>query len=159
VGHWQRRQVLLPFVDHLIVETSGDVSEQGSGECVVKIGFALAVALGLVVLCISTQAQAQQTLAPYEEHAKFTRAAQTVAPLTSELFGDQISLYSGATEFVVTDIDLPGNNGLPVQLRRGFKVEPRKATEQRRVLCPVPCSSLLQCLRLFILVGTGNAVG
>lgn len=83
-------------------------------------------ALGLAAPWTVTHAQAQSTVAPYEEHSKFTRAAQQVSPLTSELFGDNISLYNGSTEFSVTDISLPGNNGLPVQLTRRFKVEPRK---------------------------------
>lgn len=85
-------------------------------------------ALGLAISWAGALAQ-PQTIAPYEEYEKFTRAAQAVAPLTSELFGDQISLYNGSTEFVVTDIDLPGNNSLPVQLRRRFKVESKKSLE------------------------------
>lgn len=72
---------------------------------------------------------AQSALAPYVEHEKRLRAAQEVAPLKSDLFGDSISLYNGAVEFAVTDIDLPGNNGLPVQLRRRFKVETTKEVE------------------------------
>lgn len=74
-------------------------------------------------------ARAQSDLAPYVEHEKRLSASQMVSPLSSDLFGDNISLYNGATEFAVTDIDLPGNNGLPVQLRRRFKVESLKEVE------------------------------
>lgn len=37
--------------------------------------------------------------------------------------GDSVSLYNGATGFSATDISLPGNNALPVQLSRRFSVE------------------------------------
>lgn len=66
---------------------------------------------------------------PYQEHAKKIRSAQEVAPLTSDLFGDSISQYNGATELSIVDVDLPGNNGLPVQVKRRFKIEPRSDLE------------------------------
>lgn len=72
---------------------------------------------------------AQEPLMPYQEHEKKIRSSQQVAPLTSDLFGDAISLYSGATEFSVVDVDLPGNNTLPVQIKRRFKIEPRSDLE------------------------------
>ena len=39
------------------------------------------------------------------------------------LFGEQVSLYNGSTTFSVTDIDVPGNNALPVRLSRRLAVE------------------------------------
>ena len=77
----------------------------------------------------SPAAMAQEPLMPYQEHEKKIRSSQQVAPLTSDLFGDAISLYSGTTEFSVVDVDLPGNNALPVQIKRRFKVEPRTDLE------------------------------
>lgn len=59
---------------------------------------------------------------PYQEHAKRLKAAEMAAPLTSQLFGDSVSLYNGTGEFSVVDIDIPGNSGLPVRLGRRFKV-------------------------------------
>ncbi len=76
----------------------------------------------------SASLHAQEPMRPYEEHAKRIDAAGKVGPLGSDLFGDQISLYNGATEFSVVDIDLPGN-GPPMQLRRRFKVETKKGGE------------------------------
>lgn len=84
---------------------------------------------GILWLLLSEKAIAQSPLAPYVEHEKRLRSAQEVAPLKSELFGDNISLYNGSVEFAVTDIDLPGNNALSVQLRRRFKVESMKEVE------------------------------
>lgn len=70
--------------------------------------------------------QAPAPMTPQEDYAKRLRAAELVSPLTSDLFGDSVSLFNGATEFAVVDIDIPGNGGLPVQLRRRFKVDSRK---------------------------------
>jgi len=62
----------------------------------------------------------------YEEFGKRLRAAQEVTPLTSDLFGDHVSLYNGSIEFDVTDIDIPGNGGLPVQFGRRLETEDRR---------------------------------
>jgi len=60
---------------------------------------------------------------PYQEYRKHIESAQTLTALTDGLMGDSVSLFNGATEFAITDIALPGNNGLPVQLRRRFSIE------------------------------------
>lgn len=65
------------------------------------------------------------TVQVYEDYDKRVRSHESVTPLGSEVFGENISLYNGATEFRVVDIDLPGN-GPPVQLARRFKVEARE---------------------------------
>ncbi|MEL1264111.1 RHS repeat protein [Pseudoxanthomonas putridarboris] len=82
-----------------------------------------------MALCGQAHAQSDSSLTPHLEHEKRLRAAEQVGPLKSDLFGDSVSLYNGASEFAVTDIDLPGNNSLPVQLRRRFKVESFKEVE------------------------------
>ncbi|OOG43518.1 hypothetical protein [Rhodanobacter sp. C05] len=66
---------------------------------------------------------AQDTDQVYEDYTRDLRAVQEVTPLTSTMFGDQVSLYSGGTQFDVTDIDLPGNSRLPVRLGRHFLVQ------------------------------------
>ena len=60
---------------------------------------------------------------PYQEYRKHIESAQTLTALTDGLMGDSVSLFNGATEFAATDINLPGNNALPVQLRRRFSIE------------------------------------
>ncbi|KAF1722098.1 wall associated protein [Pseudoxanthomonas wuyuanensis] len=79
--------------------------------------------LATVSMATCSMALAQTT--PYQEYDKLVKAAEMVAPLKSDLFGDNVSLYNGATEFSVTDIDLPGNHALSVRLGRSFKVELR----------------------------------
>jgi len=66
---------------------------------------------------------AQEGIAPYLEYAKRIEAARRLSALETGLFGEQVSLYSGGTEFSVTDIDIPGNNALPVRLSRRLPVE------------------------------------
>jgi len=45
-------------------------------------------------------------------------AAKSMATLGEGAFGDSTSFYDGATSFSVTDLDLPGNDGLPVRITR-----------------------------------------
>ena len=71
-----------------------------------------------MAICLSSQAAE-----PYQEYRKHIESAQTITALTDDLMGDSVSLYNGATEFNAVDIDLPGNNALPVQLRRRFSIE------------------------------------
>ena len=75
----------------------------------------------LVAVC--SAAGAESPITPHTEYFKRIRSGELVSPLTSELFGEQVSLSSGSTEFVVTDIDLPGSNALPVRLQRRFVVQ------------------------------------
>jgi YD repeat-containing protein len=82
-----------------------------------------------LLFAATAAAQTSSGRMPWQEYNERIRSAELMAPLTSELFGDQISLSDGSTEFVVTDIDLPGNSALPVQLRRRLKVESKKEME------------------------------
>ena len=60
---------------------------------------------------------------PFQEYGKRVKAGSTVEPITSSLFGDQVSLYNQAATFSHIDIDMPGNDQLPVQLRRQYVIE------------------------------------
>jgi hypothetical protein len=91
-----------------------------------KSSVTLASVLLAAAFNLPSASLAQATMTPQEDYAKRLRAAELVSPLTSDLFGDSVGLFNGATEFAVVDIDLPGNGGLPVQLRRRVKVESRK---------------------------------
>jgi RHS repeat-associated protein len=52
------------------------------------------------------------------EPGRRVKAAESLGVLGSDLFGDSISFSTGGLSFSVTDIDLPGNNALPVRLTR-----------------------------------------
>jgi RHS repeat-associated protein len=62
------------------------------------------------------------TVPVYVEYDKRVRASEQLPALGSELFGDEMSLYLGQTTFRHVDIDIPGNNELPVQLSRRFTI-------------------------------------
>lgn len=78
----------------------------------------VATALTLCVVAGSVSA-----VEPYQEYRKLIESAQNLTALKDDLFGESVSLYNGKTEFAVTDVSLPGNNALPVQMRRRFSVE------------------------------------
>ena len=61
-----------------------------------------------------------------EEHAKLIDQRRNLGVLGPDLMGDQTNLQTGSTEFIHTDISLPGNSGLPVELIRRFSVEPKR---------------------------------
>lgn len=63
-----------------------------------------------------------EAVAPWEEYGKFIQARSTLSTQGPTLFGDDVNLHTGTLSFAVTDIDLPGNNALPVQLRRVMAV-------------------------------------
>lgn len=78
---------------------------------------------GLALITVCGSAVAESPITPYTEYHKRIRTAESVSPLTSELFGESVNLSSGSTEFVVTDIDVPGNDSLPVRLQRRLSIQ------------------------------------
>ncbi|NOK35578.1 RHS repeat domain-containing protein [Corallococcus exercitus] len=64
----------------------------------------------------AAMAQAQTTT--YAELSKAVKAPNAVTAIGTDLFGDQVNLYSGRLEFTQTDVSLPGNSKLPVAVGR-----------------------------------------
>lgn len=85
---------------------------------------AAAIAIFLFALSPSVGA-----IEPYQNYDKKLKTAERVAPLGDELFGDEVSLYNGSTSFTQVDMSIPGNNGLPVEIRRTFSVSPQGPNE------------------------------
>jgi len=61
-----------------------------------------------------------------EEHSKLLRAAQTIEPLGTTLFGESVNLFTGSTEFTHTDVSIPGHVGPAMSVGRRFVMEDRK---------------------------------
>lgn len=78
--------------------------------------------LATVLAGMAWSAVASSPLTPHTEYNKRIRTGEMLSPLTSELFGEKINPSSGATEFVVTDVELPGNSALPVRLQRRLSI-------------------------------------
>ena len=57
-----------------------------------------------------------------EDYARRIRATEAVAPLGDAMFGDQVNLFNGTVSFSATDISIPGNSALPVELSRSYDV-------------------------------------
>ncbi|MGH8032561.1 MAG: hypothetical protein ACREO8_09405 [Luteimonas sp.] len=72
------------------------------------------IALTLASIIANFPVQAQG-IAAFDYLEKNIRGSQVIAPLSSELFGDSVSLFNGATQLEIFDIDLKGNNALPVK--------------------------------------------
>lgn len=49
------------------------------------------------------------------------KVSEQVTPETTDLFGETIDLNTGAVSFQQTDVSLPGNSSLPVEVRRIFR--------------------------------------
>jgi RHS repeat-associated protein len=58
----------------------------------------------------------------FSEYGRSLKSRKTIATLGPDLFGDDVDLYSGGLSFSATDISLPGNSSLPVEIRRNFRV-------------------------------------
>ena len=56
-----------------------------------------------------------------DEYGKTIKHHNEIATLTGEFGGDRIDLSTGRLDIVLTDIDLVGNNGLPVRVTRRFQ--------------------------------------
>ncbi|MGQ0798934.1 MAG: RHS repeat-associated core domain-containing protein [Pseudomarimonas sp.] len=60
--------------------------------------------------------------------AEFSKAIQSrsaIAAVGTDGFGEQVNLYNGALAFSITDISIPGNSALPVELKRTYAVRDR----------------------------------
>jgi len=70
------------------------------------------------VILLATRAEAQQP--HWQYYSKHISQSRNIDPLTADLFGDGIDLYSGRLSFKQTDINLSGNSDIPVALTRTF---------------------------------------
>lgn len=72
------------------------------------------------LVCASVPAHSQNRSVP-EDFSTQMSGSDHVTSLGPELFGDSTDLYTGATQFLVTDVSLPGNSDLPVMLQRSLE--------------------------------------
>ncbi|MGS1078858.1 RHS repeat domain-containing protein [Pseudoxanthomonas beigongshangi] len=77
--------------------------------------------LALAFLVSPAFAQTGRSMA--DEYEKQIKSAEVVGALGTELFGEQVNFYTGSTSFVNVDVSLGGNNALPVNLVREYRME------------------------------------
>lgn len=87
------------------------ISAFGLSRARIRNALGFVVALGIAQLAIADTTT-------FNELSNAVRAPNAVAKIGTDLFGDQVNLYSGRLEFAQTDISLPGNNALPVSVGR-----------------------------------------
>lgn len=79
------------------------------------------------LLCVASLAHGQQQgKFVWEEFGGRVESARTVTALGSDLLGDSISLANCELSFDATDVSIPGNGSLPVEVPRSYKVLNRK---------------------------------
>ena len=85
--------------------------------------------IGLLVIFGSPFQSLAQTVELFEEYGKRVKLAERIAPLEDEFLGETVNPYNGSTVFQTTDIDIPGNSALKVQIARRFPIEAKRWTE------------------------------
>lgn len=87
-----------------------------------------AIGLLLCAAAVSTEAQTPK-YGVHEKAIERVNEARDIGPLKIDgMFGDNLSMYNGSVDFAVTDVSIPGNSGLPVEVRRRFNVVDRRET-------------------------------
>ncbi|WP_421568825.1 RHS repeat domain-containing protein [Stenotrophomonas sp. PD6] len=86
---------------------------------------ALTVLLSLSAFAAKAQSDANFS---WDELDRRLPSSLKVEALGPTLMGDEISLADGGLGFSVIDVSLPGNDALPVELKRSYSVKDRKDT-------------------------------
>lgn len=76
----------------------------------------------LFILLASVATHTHGAKNTWETFAERLEGTKTIPVQGADLLGDRVNLSNGALSFEVTDVDLPGNDALPVQITRQFKV-------------------------------------
>lgn len=80
--------------------------------------------VGLALACLVQPAFAQDdSKVLWEEYEKSIKNRESIAVLGPTLFGDSVNLSNGALSFSITDVSIPGNNALPVEVTRRYNVK------------------------------------
>ena len=88
-------------------------------------------ALAALALPTVSLAQGKYTWESYEERVS---KANDVVAYGTDMFGEQVSLQNGALSFRVTDVSLPGNNGLAVAFTRTYTVKNSQSRASNELL-------------------------
>lgn len=104
-----------------------EVARSAASPCPLSNGTRLICRLMLCVLAVGAlwlpTASIAQELRYDQKYIESIGKASDVSPVSVDSFGEQIDLATGAGQFRWTDIDIPGNNALPVRLQRSLVIE------------------------------------
>ncbi|MCI1729158.1 MAG: hypothetical protein LKM32_07185 [Chiayiivirga sp.] len=90
-------------------------------------------ALASLVLLAAVPVHAQQGY-KWESFEDRVDAARKITAIDDTAFGENIGLQTGRLGFTVTDVDLSGNNALPVRFTRSYEVVKRRDTVADRMV-------------------------
>lgn len=77
----------------------------------------------LIVLVTLFSWSAAGAVSFQEEYAKRVNGGESVSAYDGGLFGDSLSMATGAVEFSATDVSLPGNDAIPVAFGRRRSID------------------------------------
>ena len=80
----------------------------------------------VLLMALASPVRAQVTIP--QEYDKLIKKNGEIAAFGAEGFGDKVDLNSGSLQIVQVDVDLPGNNALPVRVARRFATGDRFAS-------------------------------
>lgn len=83
--------------------------------------------VAILLVSMSTHAVALAEIRADQKYIEPIKKSSGITPVSIDSFGDSIDLSSGSVEFKWTDIDIPGNNNLPVRLQRSLVVEDKES--------------------------------
>lgn len=83
-----------------------------------RLGRVGSLVLALLASLTSLSAIATGVEEEFEEYGRRVKVAQDIAPLGIDMFGDSVNYYNGSLSFSVSDLDIPGNDALPVRVGR-----------------------------------------
>lgn len=93
------------------------------------VGKSVRIIALLLLWAVGVDANAQGAFNLHENTVERMSKAREVSPLSVDtVFGDQVGNFDGSTSFSHVDISVPGNDALPVELRRVLRVEDRSRT-------------------------------
>ena len=91
-----------------------------STHAICRLKAIIVAVIGFAAVTASLPASADRY--PWNEAENHIQRAKDVQSLGTDLFGDQVNLQDGSLSFSVTDVDIPGNNALPVRFARSFSL-------------------------------------
>lgn len=111
-GHWR----------HGFIEEYGRQPDERKNMKIASFKTPTVFLAAITAFLMSASASAQEMTAA-QKYIEAIKKSSTVTPVAVDSFGDNLDLSSGSMTFKSTDIDIPGNNALPVRLQRALTVE------------------------------------
>jgi hypothetical protein len=81
------------------------------------------VFLSTALLLLGALPQSALAIRYDQKYIEAIKKSEGITPIGVDSFGENLDISSGSVEFKWTDIDIPGNNALPVRLQRSLAIQ------------------------------------